>query len=184
MKIIDTLLQTIASLPRTHLTLLLAIDGRGGSGKSTLADTLTQSLPNASVVHLDDFAVLPGGADRDRLLRQVITPLEQDRAARYQRFDWPTQQLAEWHAIAPGGIVVVEGLGTLHDLLYQHYDYRIWVECPPEVGFQRGLHRDKYVYGVDTTDKWIKLWMPEEEKYIDEQHPQTRADFIAACDSL
>lgn len=172
----DKLFQKIKNLQQKEKTLLIAIDGRGGSGKSTLAEKLKQNLPNASIVHLDDFAYPK--TDRERLLNQVISPLKENRPAKYQRFDWGTKQLAEWHEIEPGGIVIIEGVSTLHDILYKHYDFRIWIECPAEIGFRRGVERDKKVYQVDTTKEWLEEWMPEEKKYIEEQKPQKRADFI------
>lgn len=27
-------------------------------------------------------------------------------------------------------------------------------------------------------EAWVKVWMPEEERYVNEQHPDERADFI------
>jgi|SRR5579885_3209087 len=174
--ILTTLIQKIKNLSQKQKTLLLAIDGRGGSGKSTLAEKLKQNLQDVTIVHLDDFAY--PNTDRQRLLTQVILPLKENKPAKYQRFDWGTKQLAEWHEIQPGGIVIIEGVSTLHDMLYKYFDFKIWIECPAKVGFQRGVQRDKAVYHVDTTKDWLETWMPEEKKYIDEQHPQERADFI------
>ena len=166
----------IKSLPRRKSTLLIAIDGRGGSGKNSLAEQLKQNLQNVTIVHLDDFAYPE--TDRDRLLKQVILLLKKDKTARYQRFDWGTKKLAEWHEIAPGGIVIIEGVSTLHNVLNDYFDFRIWIECPPEVGFKRGLHRDKTEYKVDTTNDWINKWMPEEKTYVESQKPQEKADYI------
>lgn len=176
MSYIEDLVRKISSLSRKHQTLLVAIDGRGGSGKSTLSVKLVENLHDVNVVHLDDFAYPE--TDRQRLLNQVINPLENNNPARYQRFDWGTKQLAEWHDIKPGGIVIVEGVSTLHDVLYKHFDFKIWIECPAEVGFNRGLSRDLNVYKVNTKDDWINKWMPEEKKYIEEHKPQEKADFI------
>jgi uridine kinase len=173
---LDDLVKNITSLSRKHQTLLIAIDGRGGSGKSTLANRLKEKLPKVDIVHLDDFAY--PNTDRQRLLDQVIIPLESNNPANYQRFDWGSKKLAEWHEIKPGGIVFIEGVSTLHDILYKHFDYKIWIECPPEIGFQRGLDRDMNVYKVDTKDDWINKWMPEEKKYVEEHKPQEKANYI------
>lgn len=172
------LLEHIISLKKKNKTLLIAIDGRGGSGKSTLAKYLGQKLSHATIVHLDDFAYPLGGADRQRLLDQVILPLKKNKQARYQRYDWNTKKLAEQQIIQPGGFVIIEGVLTLHDLIVPNYDFKIWIECPAEIGFQRGLSRDKKEYGVDTTKEWIEKWLPEEKKGIAEQKPQKKADYI------
>jgi len=181
---VHNLINTLSALPGTHGTLLVAIDGRGGSGKSTLASAILRGWSNATVVHLDDFATPSGEIDRQRLLAQVILPLRQNREAHYERYDWATSRLAESHTIVPGGVVIVEGVGTLFDLLVHHYDYKIWIACPADIGFQCGLMRDKNAYGVDTTDSWLNEWLPKEQRYIEEQQPQDRADIIVDYASL
>lgn len=172
----ESLINRINFLKTDNNTLLIAIDGRGGSGKSTLAERLGEKLSNVTIVHLDDFSY--PDTDRQRLLDQVIIPLRQKRTAKYQRFDWGTKQLAEWHEIIPGGIVIVEGFSALHEVLYKYFDIKIWIECPAEIGFQRGLQRDLNVYKVNTKDDWLNKWMPIEQKYVDEQRPQKKADFV------
>lgn len=174
MELPQDLLEKLPSLNKK--TLLIAIDGRGGSGKSTLADLLKKHFPKSAVVRLDDFAY--PDTDRERLLEQVVKPLKSNMPAKYQRYDWGTKQLAEWHEIQPGQMIIIEGVSTLHDLLNDYYDFRIWVECPAEIGLQRGLKRDISEYKVDTKDQWINEWMPAEKKYIEEQKPQEKADFV------
>ncbi len=69
-------------------------------------------------------------------------------------------------------------MSTFHEMLNDYYDFRIWIESSPEVGFQRGLLRDKTEYKVDTEDDWINKWMPEEKRYIEAHKPQEKADYI------
>lgn len=166
----------IRDLKEPNKTFLVAIDGRGGSGKSTLAENLKNRLAGVTIVHLDDFAYPMGGADRQRLLDQVILPLKENKVAKYQKRDFTTKELTTWHEIHPGGIVIIEGAITLHDLLVKHYDFKIWIECPAEIGYQRGVVRDKNVYDVNTEKDWKEKWMPEEDKAIAEQKPQEKAD--------
>jgi uridine kinase len=174
---VEQLVQRIAARrEQPSVTVLVAIDGRGGSGKSTIAAAVAAALPSARVVHLDDFA--SPQVDRMRLLEQVIVPLKANRAARYQRYDWNAKALADWFDIPTGGVVIIEGVSTLHDVLYEHVDVRVWVDCSAQVGFERGLARDRTVYGVDTHDQWVHEWMPAEQTYVDAQHPQDRADYI------
>jgi len=94
-KVITELSKNIYSLKREDRTLFVAIDGRGGSGKSTLAEKIAQNLPSVTIVHLDDFAYPMQGADRERLLNQVILPLRKGTVAHYQRFDAKMGKLAE-----------------------------------------------------------------------------------------
>lgn len=175
---VEPIIQAIKTRQNSNETFLIAIDGRGGSGKSTLAGQLQQHLPNVSIVHADDLVYPMDQATRQRLLDHVILPLKENKTARYQVYDYKQQKLTDWKEIQPGGIVIIEGVSTLHDDLYKHYGYKIWVECPAEVGLQRGIARELKQYGKDTTKEWTDKYLPEEQKYIEENHPQEKADYI------
>ena len=47
--------------------------------------------------------------DWERLLRDVLVPLSTHSRARYQRYDWVTDALVEWHEVEPRPVVIVEG---------------------------------------------------------------------------
>ena len=104
----------------------IAIDGRGGSGKSTLALELADVWPRAVVVEMDDFyrpsaervapPRVPGAHwDLERLVTDVLGPHAAGRAARYQRYDWDDDRLAEWHEVRADAIVVLAE-GRAHEL--------------------------------------------------------------------
>lgn len=44
------------------------------------------------------------------MLTQVIEPLTRGEPARHQRYDWPSESLAEWHVLEPAPIVIIEGV--------------------------------------------------------------------------
>jgi uridine kinase len=173
------LLEKVKRAPRKYKTLLIGIDGVGGSGKTTFSESLKEKLDDVSIVQLDDF-YSPDllRADRDRVLKQVFFPLGNNTEAKYQIFDWRSNALTEWIVIKPGGIVIIEGVSALHSDFAEKYDFRIWIDCPPELGFYRGVARDKARDSIDNTDKWLKLWMPQEKAYVESQQPQLRADYI------
>jgi uridine kinase len=177
-----------AALPRRGATLLIGVDGPGGAGKSVFARALAVGTPPATVVEMDDFfrpssERLPGdprdkqvGADFDwpRLCEQVLRPLAAGATARYQRYDWGTDRLAEWHAVPPGGMVIVEGVYCTRDELAGFYDFTIWIECPRELRLVRGIARD----GAGSREIWERDWMVAEELYIAAQRPRERADLV------
>jgi len=135
--IMKSLIEKITNLPRKQSTLLIGIDGLGGSGKSTVTKLIKEGMPNTAIIEMDDFYVPELQiADWDRVFEQVIKPLKNNAAVSYQRFDWDSNKLAEWHAVEPGGIVVIEGVYSLHEKLRANYDYKIWVECPYEARLQ------------------------------------------------
>ena len=178
----------LTTLPRKRSTLLIGTDAPGGAGKSTFMQSLRRALPDSTGVQMDDFFLpshvrlcvapgdkpLSGDFDCRRVSRQVLEPLSRDQPAVYQRFDWNTDRLAEWHAISPGGIVVVEGCYALYDALAPYYDFTIWLECPRETRLARGIARS----GEQIREIWERDWMVAEDRYIAAQHPQDRAALV------
>ncbi|WP_142063961.1 uridine kinase [Brevibacillus sp. AG162] len=184
----EQLLDAIAQSSKKSATLLIGIDGGGGAGKSTLAEKIKVACDDVTIVHMDDFylpssqridtkpANKPIGADFDweRLARQVLEPLLQEKTGRYQRYDWETDTLAEWHAVPVGGIVIVEGVYAIRRELATHYDLTIWIETPRSTRLLRGLERD----GEAARDLWENQWMVAEDLYREQHEPHKRADFI------
>ena len=108
-----------------------------------------------------------------RLRDEVLGPLRAGQVARYQRYDWSSDALAEWHDV-PQGIVIVEGVYSTRLELEQFYDLTVWVECPRSICLARGVERD----GEAARRKWEEEWMPAEDHYISEQSPHTRANIV------
>lgn len=160
-------------LPRRQKTLLVGVDGCGGSGKSTLANRIRDGFRDVKIVQMDDF-YFKNTFDLERVKKQVLQPLSKNLTAEYQRYDWQTQTLAEWRKIEIGGTVIVEGVHSIHSKLSDFYDYKIWLDCPREIRFQRGIERD----GESMREKWENDWMPAEDFYIKTDLPRERADLI------
>ena len=163
-----------ASARRPGSVRLVAIDGPGGSGKSTFASRLSAAADNAPVIHNDDFA----SADNPinwwpRLLEQVITPLANGEPAHYQRYDWPSESLAEWHTLAPAPIIIIEGVSSARSEWSNHLSFVIWIETPPEVRLAREAERD----GEDALDNW-KSWMGEEDAHYERDPTRERSDVV------
>lgn len=185
---IERLIKSIGKIPKKQLTLLIGIDGCGASGKSTLANLLKEECPNVSLVHMDDFYLpsdqiiqvppfqKPIGADFDwkRVLKQVLDPISQDKSGYFQRYDWETDLLAEWHHVPIGGIVIIEGVYSTRKELVDHYDFTIWVDCPRETRLLRGIERD----GEDAREMWENNWMISEDIYLKVHEPQERANLV------
>jgi len=120
---VSSVLALLAQLKPPSPT-LIAIDGHSASGKSSIARALHQVHPASTLVHTDDFyrplpAHMRNGLDAaggyhlyydwQRLDAQVLRPLKNGRPARYQRYDWSTNDLAEWIIVLPTGLVIIEG---------------------------------------------------------------------------
>jgi len=185
---LEQVINSISSISRKQKTLLVGIDGCGGSGKSTLADKMKMDCTDVTIVHMDDFYLpspqhikgppeeKPIGADFDweRMLKDVIEPLRQNKEGCYQRYDWEKDNLSEWHTVPIGGIVVIEGVYSLRNELVDKYDHTIWVDCPRDVRLSRGLARD----GENARDMWINNWMVSEDLYVEAHKPLDRVDLV------
>ncbi len=183
------MLMLLQGTERRRRTLLVAIDGRGGSGKSTFARRLERASEEMTVVEFDDFYLplaerrarteagdteIGGNFDWRRLRDQVLTPLSHDAPASYQRYDWPSDERAEWHSVPVGGIVLIEGNYSTRQELFAVYDYTIWIDAPHDVRLERGIRRG----GADTRARWLTEWMPEEDRYIAAEDPAKRVDLL------
>lgn len=151
---------------------LVAIDGPGGAGKSTFASLLATELGDAPIVHTDDLA----SADTPinwwpRLRDQVIEPLVSGRHARYQRYDWSTESLAEWVELEPAPVVIVEGVTAARKEWRHHLRFIIWIETPRAERLRRGLQRD----GLDAAEDW-ETWGAAEDRHYDADPTRQHAD--------
>lgn len=185
---IQSLIANIQSFSKKQSPYLIAIDGRGGSGKSTLAARIQAECPGCMVIHMDDFYLpssqriqLPPskkqiGADYDwpRVFSQVLQPLNWRGEANYQRYDWETDSMAEWHTIPADGLVIIEGTYSTRKELAELYDFTIWVECPRNQRLERGLERD----GEEARPMWEDNWMVYEDLYVDTHRPQERVNLV------
>jgi uridine kinase len=159
-------------------TSILAIDGYGGAGKSTLAALLVDELLahglRVDLVHIDDFASAGNPLDWwPRMIDQVLEPLRVGTPARYQRYDWDEQKLAEWHVIEPGGLLILEGVSASRDAFRPYLSLAVWVETAADERLRRGLERD----GEHARDQW-RRWMAEEVAWGEVERPWERADVV------
>ena len=162
-----------APSPQGMSTRIIAIDGCGGAGKSTLAGLIAPRL-GAQIVHTDDFASWGSTEDwKDRLMEQVLRPLGRNMPGRFQRYDWGTRALAEWHDVPVQSFVVLEGVSSMRAVFRPFLSFSIFVDAPPMLRLQRGLARD----GTDALPQW-RFWQAEEVAYLARETPQAFADLV------
>ncbi|MFJ8434944.1 hypothetical protein ACIQ9P_26950 [Kitasatospora sp. NPDC094019] len=168
-------------------TRIVAIDGPGGSGKTTLAAAVSGQLDDSVIVHVDDFYRPMPDQERERLnaeqgyhryfhwerLRdQVLIPLRDNQVARYQTYDWPTGQLGGWCEIAPGTVVIVEGVYSARPELAPYYHFTAYVDTPRDLCLQRVRARG------ESPEEWITRWRAAEDHYLHTTWPQTRVKLL------
>jgi uridine kinase len=161
--------------PRGMVTRVVAIDGHGGAGKTTLAARLAEAL-GAPVVHTDDFASWDEPVNWwPRLLEQVLRPLSEARPARYQRYDWDDERLAEWIDLPAADVVILEGVSASRREFAPYLAFTIWVDTLRELCLERGLARD----GAHQRELW-EGWMASEDEFFARDRPWERAGVTVA----
>lgn len=170
--------RVMAASPTLGPGRLVCVDGPAGSGKTTLADAIARVVPDTQVVHCDEllrgWAGLPGLADSvDALLR----PLAVGETGHWRRWDWVADGWAETHAVRPGGLLVLEGVGSWSPGIADLVGFLVWVEAASDVRLARGIERD----GEAMRPQW-EQWRVEEDALFERHGTRARADLVVATD--
>jgi uridine kinase len=163
-------------VPRLGATRLVVVDGPAGSGKTTYAGSLARALGGAPEVHLDDLYEGWGGLGPDlyrRLVEDLLHPLAAGRAGGYHRYDWTAGRFAEWHDIASGDLLVLEGVGAAGRPVEPWPSLRVWVEAPAALRLERGVARD----GEAMRAQWLR-WRERESAHFAADETRARADLV------
>jgi uridine kinase len=155
---------------------LVCVDGPAGSGKTTLATALAGLVREGdgplTVVHTDELLQgwrgLPGLAGT---LEDLLRPLADGRASHWRRWDWLADGWAERHAVSPGGLLVLEGVGSWARRIADLVTVLVWVEAPPDLRLRRGMARD----GEQMRAHW-EQWMVDEDALHAAEGTRAHAD--------
>ncbi|WP_182376119.1 4-amino-4-deoxy-L-arabinose transferase [Nocardioides sp. WS12] len=155
---------------------LICIDGLAGSGKTTLAAAIAALAPEAVVIGTDEMLEgwrgLPGlGASIEALLR----PLAAGQPGHWWRWDWHSDDWAEAHVVAPGPLLILEGVGSAASSYDDLVTLLVWVEADRETRLARGLARD----GEDQRGHWL-TWLDDETALHERENTRARADLVIA----
>lgn len=179
----ETILQKIKEIHSKKQPILVAIDGRCAAGKTTLAAYLQTSF-SCNIIHMDHFFLRPeqrtlirlqqpgGNVDYERFLEEVLLPLKQKKDFFYRPYDCHQQKLCEKIEILYHSINIIEGSYSCHPMLWDYYDFRIFLTVDPQEQFRRIQKRNGEVSAALFRDKWIPL----EEKYFSFYQIQERCD--------
>ena len=169
----------LAAPDRCGGTRVIGIDGRSGSGKTELAGRLATLLPGpdgsapAQIVHLDD--IYPGwdglAATPPLVVDWLLEPLAGGRPAGVHRYDWDAGAWARWHPVGPGGVLLLEGVGSGARVCARYLSLLVWLEAPEAVRQPRAIARD----GESFAREWDR-WARQEERYLADDGTPDRAD--------
>lgn len=175
----------VNELKKHKSKIIIAIDGRCASGKTTLAERLAQEL-DCNIIHADDFFLQPfqrtaeryaepgGNLDRERLLKEVLTPLSSGRIPLYQPFDCKKMCFDKQIILPEKDIYITEGSYSCHPELRPFYDITVFLTTDAERQKERILKRN----GEERLTDFLTKWIPLEEKYFETFCVESKADVI------
>lgn len=165
--------------------LLVAIDGRCAAGKTTTA-SLVKEKTDCNIIHMDSFFLQPGqrtkerlsepggNVDYERVKKEVLIPLSQNRPFSYRPFDCKSMELCVPVKVEPASVTIIEGSYSCHPVLWDFYDLRIFLNINAEEQLQRIKRRN----GIEAAQVFTNKWIPMEEKYFKEYDIQKRCDLV------
>ena len=157
---------------------LVCIDGPAGSGKTTLSAALADAVQGAQVIHCDDLLQgwrgLPGLAAS---IEALLAPLAAGRTGTWRRWDWVADAWAETAEVAPGGLLVLEGVGCWSPAIAHFVGVLVWVEAASDLRLDRGLARD----GEEMRTHW-EQWRLDEDALLARLGTRDRADLRMVTD--
>lgn len=186
---IEAIASRAARLLQTQNRVLIAIDGQSASGKSTAAKLLAERL-SATVFHMDDFFLQPhmrtperlatpgGNVDIERFIQDVLPHILAGETVFLERYDCHLDELLPPVEIAPRPVSIIEGAYSLHPLLNQHYDIRVFYQIDPALQRARILVRN----GEEMLQMFENRWIPLEHKYFTAFDVEHSCDFVVAAE--
>ena len=185
----EGLAQHITVLKSKRAQKLIGVDGGGGAGKSTFAEHLQEHLPNAAIVHIDNFYKGPWDKrlehtdydinplfDWDRFFIEVIQPTQEGKQIQYHVYDWHIHTADEIVSVPTGAMIIVEGGYTTQKRFSDVYDFKIWIEADEDQRLEKALARD----GEHMRFLWEEDWLPVERNYTQRDNPASRADLVVS----
>lgn len=163
-------------------SVIIAIDGPCASGKSTLAAELNNRL-GGNLFHVDDFFLRPcqrtderlseigGNFDYERLTAEVIEPLRKNEAVLYRPYVCYKGEFGKENLMSHERINIVEGSYSMHPVLGDYADLKIFVSVASEEQYKRLKRRNP-----EFIDRFVNLWIPKENAYFEAFSIKDRAD--------
>ena len=181
----DAVSKRVQALLKTQPHVLIAIDGNSCAGKTTAAEALG-TLLQANVFHMDDYFLQPhmrtperlsqpgGNVDAERFLDDILDPAANGKAARIVKYDCHLDRLMEPVKVVPRAVNIIEGAYSMHPLLAQHYDIRIFYRVDSTLQIERIRARN----GETMLKMFTERWIPLENKYFNSLDIESGCDFI------
>lgn len=164
---------------------VIAVDGPSGAGKTTLGKNLAERF-DAALFHMDDFFLRPeqrvperleragGNIDAERFDEEISQGILSGKDFYYRPFFCSKMQLGDPIKAEYKPISIIEGVYSHHPDMILPRDLKIFLDIPREIQPERLKRRE----GPEKLDKYMKIWIPAEEKYFSEYKIKKRSDMV------
>ncbi|WP_165570511.1 (d)CMP kinase [Aeromicrobium sp. IC_218] len=161
---------------RCGSTTVIAVDGPSGSGKTDVVAALAPRL-DARVLSMEDLYRGWQGLDASTpvLVGQILGCLAEDRTATFRRWDWEASAPGEPVPVEPGGVLILDGVGSGASLARTYLSGLLWLEAPEAVRKRRALQRDGATY-----EPWWDVWAEQEREHFARERTREAADLVVA----
>ncbi|MBS3122452.1 hypothetical protein J4434_06235 [Candidatus Woesearchaeota archaeon] len=202
-ELIKYLAEIILNTKRHH-PIRVGIDGVDASGKTTLANLLADYLKSQNVdiirASIDGFhnpksirykkgRNSPEGYYKDSFNNQAIidnllAPLGENENLQYKKaiFDFKTDSevVLPVETANKDSILIMDGVFLFRPELADYWDLKIFIEADFKITVSRATKRDGYYLGSEQEilDKYNQRYVPGQQLYFHEAHPQETADII------
>ncbi len=164
--------------------LVIAIDGRAASGKSTFAFKLQKEI-NSPVICTDDFfrprkngiveiSEYSGNFDIERFKTEIVKSVLHRKPLEYGVFDCKQGIITHNIILPQSDVYIVEGAYSLHPMLSEYADLKLFFTVSSEVQKNRIVTRN----GENGYNNFKNTWIPAEERYL------THFDIESTCDYI
>ena len=201
--LLQHLASTVLSINLKH-PVRVGIDGADASGKTFLANELAEELKPSGRpiirVSIDGFhnpkeiryqkgRNSPNGYYYDSfdiaaIIDNLLKPLGPNGNLHYKPaiFDFKTDSVvnAETKLARPNTILIMEGVFLFRPKLVDYWDLKLFVDVGFDTTLRRALKRDGYYLGAESeiAYKYQERYIPGQELYFQEAHPQDAADIV------
>jgi uridine kinase len=197
---IDAIMAKRAELPGDR-AVLVGISGIDGSGKGfisgKLSDELTKRGSPVAVTNADGWLNLPSvrfdatdpagnfyrNAIRlDEMFESLILPLRDRRSIRAEA-DLTEETAVEYRRHAYDfrdiDVLLLEGIFLFKKQYVDHFDLRIWIECPFETALERAVARSQEGLPPDETiAAYETIYFPAQRLHFRLDDPAASADVV------
>ncbi len=170
---------------------IISICGGSGSGKTTFTDKIQGLIKDdITVIHMDSYylpklplELMKNGQKKNfdhpdafdwPLIRKHLTDLSNKKSIKSPIYDFKkSSRLKETKTIAPGRVILFEGIFTLYDEAIRRLsDITVFLHVDSDIRFIRRLHRDVEERGrsLDSViGQYYETVRPMYQKYLDPQ---------------